>query len=86
MKTISAIAVIGTALLLSACHQETVQSVEWYMAHDQERAAMLEKCKAMTVAQSLADENCAHVDAAIKRADTDAKPWRSMPMSPTSGG
>lgn len=69
------------ALLLSACHHEPVQSVEWYMAHNKERAATLERCQAMPKAEVATDANCSHAVAAVRKAEDHAKPWIDMPVS-----
>jgi hypothetical protein len=72
---------VTATLLLSACHHEPVQSVKWYMAHNKERAATLERCQAMPKAEVATDANCSHAIAAVHKADSQAKPWIDMPMN-----
>lgn len=80
MRTGVLILSASAALLLSACHREPVQTVEWYMAHNQERAAMLDRCRAMPKAEVATDANCSHAVAAVRKAEDQAKPWIDMPM------
>jgi hypothetical protein len=75
MKTLLAIALTAT-VLLAGCGEDkkteaqpVVQTADWYLQHEPERKAMVEKCKANPV--ELADDlNCKNA----KSADASA-PW-----------
>jgi hypothetical protein len=51
------------------------------MAHNKERAATLERCRAMPKAELATDANCSHAVAAVRKAEDQAKPWIDMPVS-----
>jgi len=65
-----ALTVSLSAVFLAACGDD-VKSVEWYMEHEEEQMAMLEKCERLTLAEFSADKNCAHANAAMIEADNN---------------
>lgn len=71
-------AFILAGLVLAGCHETPVQTVDWYVAHKVQRQAMVDACRAMPMAKSMADENCAHADAAVRKADAEAPRWVKM--------
>lgn len=86
MKRVWTLLMVAIGLLIAGCHGNTVQSVDWYMAHDTARKAMIQKCQAMPKAEVSTNANCSHAVAAVRKAENQAKPWINMPMKPNKKG
>lgn len=73
MNKFFAVMIIVTSLV--GCKESTpVQTVEWYITHDTERLAMIEKCKNNPGELELS-ANCLNAQAAADKKDLSRRGW-----------
>lgn len=77
MKKLTLVLVV--AAVLSGCDENTpVQTVDWYKAHDTERAEMIAKCKS-SPGELAASPNCINAQKAQNEKDLSRRGYLDLP-------
>ena len=86
MKNLNTILFVMAMVLAGCNEEETVQTVDWYKAHETERTAMIAKCKA-NPGELDASPNCINAVTAANHLTVEKRGYtKHAPINALEGG
>jgi hypothetical protein len=86
MKNLNTILFVMAMVLAGCNEEETVQTVDWYKAHETERLSMIKKCDANPGELALSP-NCINAKKAGNQITVDKRGYQKLtPFNPLKGG
>ena len=86
MKKLNTILFVAAVALAGCNKEETVQTVDWYNAHEAERLSMIKKCDANPGELALSS-NCINAKKAANQITVDKRGYQKLtPFNPLKGG